>query len=304
MDMSFFTTVPGILIVCGVVLLIIALIIFMVSSSKSKKTKNVDGVMNSSDSTIPSGISNTVEPVTVSPVTTGTGVDASSIMPEVATVADSVVSVDPVVAPVIPDMPVVSNVNDNDTIASVENNVVSLNSDSVSNFDSVIPTVSTDNNVSVPTVPSFDEIAPVEVPQSVPAIDVQPIDNVVPMDTVSTDQIAGVPTTNANGEYAMPEATNLDKTQVSVYGGVSPIDSIGTVEEVKPVIYGGNDPLEATQNIPVVENHVPYGGTPIPTVEPVQGVPEVAPVTPGSQPNPVEMPPIPTVQPVEEPEEL
>ena len=105
----------------------------------------------------------------------------------------------------------------------------------------------------------------------------------------------------------MPEATNLDKTQVSVYGGVSPVSSIGAVEEVKPVIYGGNDPLEATQKLPVVEeNHVPYGGgVQVPAVEPVPVVPPVMSVPTVEEPTAIpEVQPIPTVKSVDEPEEL
>ena len=42
-DLSWFKTVPGLLITCGVVLLIIALIIFIVTS---KNNKNVNSVVN------------------------------------------------------------------------------------------------------------------------------------------------------------------------------------------------------------------------------------------------------------------
>ena len=43
-DISWFTTIPGILITCGVVLLILALIIFIVTSKKSKKDENKEEV--------------------------------------------------------------------------------------------------------------------------------------------------------------------------------------------------------------------------------------------------------------------
>ena len=39
-DLSWFTTIPGMLISCGVLLLLVALIVFIASSSKSKKKKN------------------------------------------------------------------------------------------------------------------------------------------------------------------------------------------------------------------------------------------------------------------------
>lgn len=39
-DLNWFTSVPGMLISCGVLLLIVALIVFIVSSAKGKKEKN------------------------------------------------------------------------------------------------------------------------------------------------------------------------------------------------------------------------------------------------------------------------
>ena len=232
MDMSFFTTIPGILIVCGVILLVIALVIFMVSSSKSKKPKKEEINSNNVDKSVTS--------VTSQPEVSSVdmGVDVNNIMPEVATPADTVVAV-PTVAPVIPDAPVVPEVT---PIADI-NNVVPVVENPVPVVDNVIPTVD------VSTIPSGV------------VSEVQPVDNITPMDTISTDAIGMMPinddiNVNANAELSMPEATNLDKTQVSVYGGVSPVSSIGAVEEVKPVIYGGNDPLEATQKLPVVEEYL------------------------------------------------
>lgn len=301
MDMSFFTTIPGILIVCGVILLVVALVIFIVSSSKSKKPKNVEINSNSVD--------NSVAPVTTQKEVTPTnmGVDANNVMPEVATIADSVVA-EPVVAPVIPDSTVIS---DNTVVPEVTpiadiNNTVSVADVPVVpvvGIDSVMPNVGSIDN----TIPTVDNVVPT-IPNVVP--EVQPVDNITPMDTISTDAIPAINNSvnaNSNAELSMPEATNLDKTQVSVYGGVNPASSIGTVEEVKPVIYGGNDPLEATQKMPVIEeNHIPYGGgMQMPSIEPVSVVPPVvaAPSTVESTSIP-EVQPIPTVKPVEDAEEL
>lgn len=286
MDMSFFTTIPGILIVCGAILLIIALVIFIVSASKSKKPKSAEITSNNVD--------NSVAPVTSQPEASQASVDvnANNIMPEVATLADTVVAV-PTVAPVIPDAPVVSEVAP--VVENEVNNVAPTVLEPASALENVIPTV----DVSVAPIPNV-------VPE------VQPVANITPMDTISTDAIETAPVSdvansNANAELSMPEATNLDKTQVSVYGGVNPAESIGAVQEVKPVIYGGNDPLEATQKMPVVEeNHVPYGGgIQMPSVEAVPTVPPVVPIPTVEESVAIpEVQPIPTVKPVDEPEEL
>ena len=95
------------------------------------------------------------------------------------------------------------------------------------------------------------EAAPVsiEMPAEVPVVNKE---EVVSTDTVQEPVVATVATEDA---LETPEATNLDKTMVSVYGGESPMDKVATsvVEEAPKSIYGGNDPLEATQNLPKVE---------------------------------------------------
>ena len=65
-DLSWFTTIPGILITCGVVLLIIALIIFIITSKKNKKEESkgeVAATQNVADQTAtPIEIDNTPLP--------------------------------------------------------------------------------------------------------------------------------------------------------------------------------------------------------------------------------------------------
>ena len=159
----------------------------------------------------------------------------------------------------------------------------------------------------------------------------------IPEPVVSTTEINPVPTISNEESLEMPDATNLDKTMVSVYGGANPADAIAsvTVDEHKP-IYGGNDPLEATQNLPKMdEHHEPYGGAmdeakiaeaasqtvspvsevqaiPMPEVQPIPAVntvsEEVKPIaveTPSAQPaaTPVEIP-TPAAQPTTAPEQV
>ena len=195
-----------------------------------------------------------------------------------------------------------------------------------SNEVSAVP--SADSNSVVPETVTADPSVTAEVP-------VMP----VPEPVVSTTEINSVPTISNEESLEMPNATNLDKTMVSVYGGANPADAIANVnvDEHKP-IYGGNDPLEATQNLPKMdEHHEPYGGAmdeakiaeaasqtvspvpevqsiPMPEVQPIPAVntvsEEVKPIaveTPSIQPvqpTPVEIPTPATTQPTAAPEQV
>ena len=152
-----------------------------------------------------------------------------------------------------------------------------------SNEVSAVPTM--DVNTVAPETVTVDPSVTAEVP-------VMPI----PEPVVSTTEINPVPTISNEESLEMPNATNLDKTMVSVYGGSNPADAIAnvTVDDHKP-IYGGNDPLEATQNLPKMdEHHEPYGGamdeakiteaasqtvSPVPEVQSIP-MPEVQPIEP------------------------
>jgi len=302
MDINFFTTIPGILIVCGVILLVIALIIFVVSSSKNKKPKKEESQVkndsNTSNSINPSLATSDVNvgTDTVNVVSSGVSDNGSNVTPIDTNSVNQVGN--------LPVPPVVdSNVNMNIPIISASN--PALDSPEVPSVAATEVDTGTISPVSIepvvePVINQAPEVVPV-VPS--PVIDdvipaVQPVENINTVDTISTDVIAPVQSVNDN----LSDTSNLGNNQVSVYGGVNPTDSIKTVEEVKPVIYGGNDPLEATQKIPVVEeSHIPYGGnvTPIPPVE----IPSVVSQVPdASIPEVVSIPdiqPIPTVNPVE-----
>ena len=175
-----------------------------------------------------------------------------------------------------------------------------------SNEVSAVP--SADSNSVVPETVTADPSVTAEVP-------VMP----VPEPVVSTTEINSVPTISNEESLEMPNATNLDKTMVSVYGGANPADAIANVnvDEHKP-IYGGNDPLEATQNLPKMdEHHEPYGGamdeakiaeaasqtvSPVPEVQSipmpeVQPIPAVNTVSEEVKPIAVETPSIQPVQP-------
>jgi hypothetical protein len=285
---AWFTSVSGILITCGVVLLIIALVLFIVGSKKAKKNGNQPAA-----------------------TTEGNAAPAATNVEATAT-----------------EQPADVNANMNTvTPAGVEaNQSATVSPELVINSDEVSAVPSAEANSVVPETVTVDPSVTAEVP-------VMPI----PEPVVSTTEINPVPTISNEESLEMPDATNLDKTMVSVYGGANPADAIAsvTVDEHKP-IYGGNDPLEATQNLPKMdEHHEPYGGAmdeakiaeaasqtvspvsevqaiPMPEVQPIPAVntvsEEVKPIaveTPSAQPaaTPVEIP-TPAAQPTTAPEQV
>lgn len=285
---AWFTSVSGILITCGVVLLIIALVLFIVGSKKAKKNGNQPAA-----------------------ATEGNAAPAATNVEATAT-----------------EQPADVNANMNTvTPAGVEaNQSATVSPELVINSDEVSAVPSAEANSVVPETVTVDPSVTAEVP-------VMPI----PEPVVSTTEINPVPTISNEESLEMPDATNLDKTMVSVYGGANPADAIAnvTVDEHKP-IYGGNDPLEATQNLPKMdEHHEPYGGAmdeakiaeaasqtvspvsevqaiPMPEVQPIPAVntvsEEVKPIaveTPSAQPaaTPVEIP-TPAAQPTTAPEQV
>lgn len=247
---AWFTSVSGILITCGVVLLIIALVLFIVGSKKGKKSSNNAQATATGEE---GATSSSIVSTNVEATTTEQPVDVNANMNTVA--------------PAGVDAP---------TTATVSPELV-INSDEVS----AVP--SADANSVVPETVTVDPSVTAEVP-------VMPI----PEPVVSTTEINPVPTISNEESLEMPNATNLDKTMVSVYGGANPADAIANVnvDEHKP-IYGGNDPLEATQNLPKMdEHHEPYGGamdeakiaeaasqtvSPVPEVQAIP-MPEVQPI--------------------------
>lgn len=285
---AWFTSVSGILITCGVVLLIIALVLFIVGSKKAKKNGNQPAAATEGNA-----------------APTATNVEATAT-----------------------EQPADVNANMNTvTPAGVEaNQSATVSPELVINSDEVSAVPSAEANSVVPETVTVDPSVTAEVP-------VMPI----PEPVVSTTEINPVPTISNEESLEMPDATNLDKTMVSVYGGANPADAIAnvTVDEHKP-IYGGNDPLEATQNLPKMdEHHEPYGGAmdeakiaeaasqtvspvsevqaiPMPEVQPIPAVntvsEEVKPIaveTPSTQPaaTPVEIP-TPAAQPTTAPEQV
>lgn len=228
--LDWFTTIPGILVICGVILLVIAIILFIAGNKKAKKEEMVQ-----------------TNPVTES---------ANTMNTEVNTTADTNIGEVNVqeVSPVMEQastIPTESVSLENNELSKME--VESNNDASPIQIEEPVQIPSEEIHIEEPVQISDTEIHNEEVsipePVSIPSID----NNVNSMDTVSDETSFNIPIPT--------EKPSFDNTSTSIYGGASPISNISMNEEKPVTIYGGNDPLEATQSIPKVEeHHEPYGG--------------------------------------------
>lgn len=228
--LDWFTTIPGILVICGVILLVIAIILFIAGNKKAKKEEMVQ-----------------TNPVTES---------ANTMNTEVNTTADTNIGEVNVqeVSPVMEEASTIPTES-----VSLENNelpkmkVESNNDVSPIHIEEPVQIPSEEIHIEEPVQISDTEIhneeASIPEPVSMPSID----NSLNSMDTVSDETSFNIPIPT--------EKPSFDNTSTSIYGGASPISNISMNEDKPVTIYGGNDPLEATQSIPKVEeHHEPYGG--------------------------------------------
>lgn len=228
--LDWFTTIPGILVICGVILLVIAIILFIAGNKKAKKEEMVQ-----------------TNPVTES---------ANTMNTEVNTTADTNIGEVNVqeVSPVMEQastIPTESVSLENNELPKME--VESNNDVSPIQIEEPVQIPSEEIHIEEPVQISDTEIhneeASIPEPVSMPSID----NSLNSMDTVSDETSFNIPIPT--------ERPSFDNTSTSIYGGASPISNISMNEEKPVTIYGGNDPLEATQSIPKVEeHHEPYGG--------------------------------------------
>lgn len=228
--LDWFTTIPGILVICGVILLVIAIILFIAGNKKAKKEEMVQ-----------------TNPVTES---------ANTMNIEVNTTADTNIG-EVNIQEVSPVMEQASTIPTESV--SLENNelpkmkVESNNDVSPIHIEEPVQIPSEEIHIEEPVQISDTEIhneeASIPEPVSMPSID----NSLNSMDTVSDETSFNIPIPT--------EKPSFDNTSTSIYGGASPISNISMNEDKPVTIYGGNDPLEATQSIPKVEeHHEPYGG--------------------------------------------
>ena len=268
-DFSWFTTVQGMLISLGVLLLFAALIVFIVSSVKKKKEKNPldDGSQENAmampqnvpdnggaaDDSLTSQYGNpTVEPqqsavppvgtVTPSPVVENVApeqpVMPQQVMPTVEQVMPQQVM--PAVEPVMPEqvMPVVEPVMPQQVMPAVE---------------PVMPQQ---------VMPAAESVMPEQVmPAAGPVMPQQVMPTVEP---IMSQQATSVDGTIAPEQVMMPQANaSIPAVEPSpvIYGGANPsVGNINFNQNPNHQIYGGANPLDNTQPISIGE---------VPNVQPV-----------------------------------
>ena len=280
-DLSFFTSIPGMLITGGVLLLLIALIIFIAKESKKDK-KNKKGEEQ-----------NVVDPTDNSTFVATPTVDAT-VATEPTVETQPMATVQPVGTG--------NTVSDN---SSINTNIVNNSVPTVENAPAEVIVKAEEPDVAQTETPQAEVSKPVE-PVITPTEGVQsninsnsnsnanePINNIDTVNVVSPTPVVSEVGDNSNIEVEeAPTITIVDKEESTpqvdipkaepkpIYGGVSPvIPKIDVGEEHRP-IYGGADPLENTGAIPKITSQEPTVVTPsVPTIEKEPTVESVEPVT-------------------------
>lgn len=236
-SLDWFMTIPGMLITGGVLFLIIALVIFIVTGNKKTKTnKEVVEAQNSSKQEAVAAATPVVEQSTVTTnepvVTTQPSATSEPVVPTtpVSSMAEKVApqEVEPAVftTPIPQDVvPTPQPVFNNQVSNIVESSIPAVNSTN-------IPTTSPVNQT---TVSTQSPVMPV-----VPTIEQTPI--------VNQPVMPEIPVKEEKKEVIQTPTVDMPRP---IYGGVSPVVPNVSHEEHRP-IYGGANPLENTQSVPIV----------------------------------------------------
>lgn len=236
-SLDWFMTIPGMLITGGILFLIIALVIFIVTGNKKTKTnKEVVEAQDASKQEAIAAVTPTIEQdtvvtneqeatpqpiVTSEPVVTTNPVSsmAEKTVPQEVEPAVFTTSIPQDVAPT--PQPVFDN-----QVSTIVDQDASVETPTITSASSVVQsTISTQNEV-IPVVPTIEQTPIVNQP-------------VVPEISVKEEKKETIQTPSVD----MPRP---------IYGGVSPIvPNVAHEEEHRP-IYGGANPLENTQSVPIV----------------------------------------------------
>ena len=285
MDLSWFGTIPGMLITGGILLLIIALIIFITTIGKKNKPvknkaeeKSIEGAKEMvNESSQPS-------PVAVDPNAVPTAIP--NTMPTTQPVADGMPNVAfATPTPVEPEM------------AQPIQEAAPVQPEMAQPMPDVAP-------VQPEIAQTVQEVAPVqpEMTQTVP--------DVAPVQPEMTQQMPEVTPVQPEVAQPMPEVTPVESEMpqvvpnvvsepinqtVSIYGGVSPsVAKSDIVDTEQHQIYGGANPLENTQSISINDINQAAASQIAAGTEPqIEQV--VAPVQP--EVTPVVNPTVPSVEP-------
>lgn len=280
-DLEWFTTLPGLLITGGVIVLLIALIIFIISNKKADKKIQEEAVqqpVESSDMVQPANAELPVEPqVMEQPVNNVPPIEPQMQINEMAATIN---------VPVVPEVTnePVNNGGANEPVDVTYNSNGSLNILGNPQTNGVMPPVST--AVEIPTF--FEQNVPANanamnisntvatnnavdfsinnepVAPTVNNVAVEAPTVVEPVMPQVDNQVSTPIVQMAQPEVQMSPVVEQPAPQPTIYGGVSPINTVNNtsvVEEAKPVIYGGANPLENTTTIPIMNNHGAYNAS-------------------------------------------
>lgn len=224
-SLDWFMTIPGMLITGGVVFLIIALIIFIVTGNKKPKTnKEVQAVQEASKQEAVATASQTVTPTPVVPTN------------------NQVVTPQPVVTPepVVPATPV-NSMAEKSVKEEVEPAVFTA---TIPEDIAPQPVVQQSVPVVNPTVSPIvnnTTVSPTMPTPAVPTIEQTPV--------VNQPVVASIPVNEEKKETIQTPSVDMPR---QIYGGASPIVPNVPHEEEHRQIYGGANPLENTQSVPIV----------------------------------------------------
>lgn len=269
-DLSFFTSIPGLLITGGVLLLLIALIIFVATGSKKgkkdkKEAESTDNT-NTTVATTPTVDMNVATEPVASVVTPTNEAPTVENAPQIVVTTPEVQS-EPV-SVVENGTPVVNEQNiqnSNETIEpnTIPNEVVSPQVEMPA--QTIEPnTTNANDNISVNT-------NPVVMPSEVNTVEQASVPNntVAPSNQDDNEVVNTPPITIVNEE---PKEDTVIEPPKPIYGGIDPVIPKIEVEgnEHRP-IYGGANPLENTGAIPTINNNTVENST-IPTTPEVPNV--------------------------------
>ena len=239
-DLSWFTTIPGILITCGVVLLILALVIFIVTSKKNKKVD--ENKEEKKDAVEATATATTAAPIEIDS-TPLQDIGESDMAVPIEVPAEPVAVTDPIVgAAEIPVMDVTPTPVAEPTPTSV-----------------VEPT---------PTPVVEPTPAPVVEPAPAPVVEPTPAPVVEPATTPVAEE---KPAIYGGVSQIIPNIDLSKKEEHQIYGGADPLENTQTLT-VTPSV---TEPVAKVEEAPVtIPSVTPVSEEPQPTVSVIPAVPE------------------------------
>ena len=247
-SLDWFMTIPGMLITGGVLFLIIALVIFIVTGNKkSKPKKEVVAAQN--------------ESATQAVVATQTQVVQQ---PTVAT-TEPVQPVTPAVESLTTPQPIVTETPQSvEPVSIVSQPAVETGAPIINQvpaepavFSAKIPEEVVPTPVVEPQTTPINEPIEMKVSESEPVEIVKPTVAVPTVNEVPTEPVVNTPSMFDTQAVEVPtssyKAPVVENKERPIYGGVSQIVPPIPHEAAHRPIYGGANPLENTQSVPIVE---------------------------------------------------